>query len=311
MKMAHNRLIINTRPSKRAKQLTNNLMQMGYQVVELPLLTMVKKPLTALDKRWLLQLTQPVSKPAKLTQAKHLAKAKQSLIKRPIVRHPYYDVVVVVSPTAADMAMSAIEQLNDKVDFTQQTMVAVGNATCKTLTEYGISATMPLQASNEGMLQMPVIKNLTEKSRVLIWRGQGGRQLLIDDLQARNIQVDVLELYQRQLPKETELAYQHYINHFEVSNNKKIWVLISSEASFEHWDNMVSKSVNKVLSKTVRDRSDISIDTKKAIMAVSDYYYLTLGSRLTKLLEKKQLKCQQINDLLAKSIIKVIDKYDS
>lgn len=306
MSMAHNRLIINTRPSKRAKQLTNNLTQMGCQVVELPLLTMVKKPLTELDKRWLLQLTQLVNQSAKSTQAKHLPNPKKSLIKRPIVRHPYYDVVVVVSPTAADMAMSAIEQLNYEVDFTQQTMVAVGDATCKALNEHGISAMMPLQASNEGMLQMPVIQNLTEKSRVLIWRGQGGRQLLIDDLQARNIQVDVLELYQRQLPKDTELSYQRHLSHFQASS-KKIWVLISSEASFDYWDNMVSRSVNKAVSKTVRNRGNVSLDTKKAIMTMNDYHYLTLGSRLTRLLEKQQLKCQQINYLLAKSIVTAIN----
>ena len=53
------------------------------------------------------------------------------------------------------------------------------------------------------MMQLPELATLKAGNRVLIWRGQGGRQLLNDDLMKRGIQVDNIAWYERQCPRFT------------------------------------------------------------------------------------------------------------
>lgn len=75
-------------------------------------------------------------------------------------------------------------------------LAAVGTATAAALAAHGYSADItPLHASSEGLLDHPDLQN--PPARVLIVRGQGGRELLRDTLIARHCRVTVTEVYER------------------------------------------------------------------------------------------------------------------
>lgn len=188
--------LLNTRPSIRAKSLTNYLMANGVAVEAMPLLELVPSALSRTEKEALQHLES-------------------------------YDVVVCVSPMAAELGL-AYSQKSSLHLLNQTQWVAVGNATADVLRIQGIEPLLPKQSNNEGMLNMPVIQHLSSASRVQIWRGEGGRRLLYDDLLARGVCVDSVSFYARQRPKNTKL-------HFQECKSWANVVLISSGEAWQHW----------------------------------------------------------------------------
>jgi len=79
-------------------------------------------------------------------------------------------------------------------------MVAVGSATAMAMHEYGLNVDVqaPKPAGSESLLAMSELHNVSGKKIVII-RGQGGRELLADTLTARGARVQYIEVYQRQL----------------------------------------------------------------------------------------------------------------
>jgi len=73
---------------------------------------------------------------------------------------------------------------------------AVGDSTAAQLKMAGIDPLVPVEFSSEGLLALPELTQV-ESQRVLIVRGQGGRETLKETLIKRNAIVDYLEVYQR------------------------------------------------------------------------------------------------------------------
>lgn len=214
--------LLNTRPSERATALTQELAALGVSVRELPLLTLTELPITAVERAYLQQLS-------------------------------HYDVVVCVSPTAVERGVALCQQQgidyrNHRQAAPTPIWIAVGQRTCDTLAAHYIYAQQPLIMNNEGMLAMPAVDSLAKQSRVLIWRGEGGRRLLHDTLVARGVQVDSIAFYVRERP---EMLSKQYDDHHRWANA----VLISSGQAWQHW-------------QTVCD-------------AVDAYAYVVLGERVT------------------------------
>ena len=165
-------LLINTRPKHRGQAIRQ---MTGMAVVDLPLLDIQTLPMT---------------------------EAKASMMRAWLDHH--YDALVVTSVESARRALEYLDDLNGESDW-QQTLpdapiVAVGSATAKVLTDRGIPVILPKIANNEGMLAMTEIQALASGSRLLIWRGVGGRKLLNDTLKARGVQIDVIRWYERFIP---------------------------------------------------------------------------------------------------------------
>jgi uroporphyrinogen-III synthase len=80
--------------------------------------------------------------------------------------------------------------------------VAVGNGTAQAMREQDLTVSLQPEISNgsEGLLTLPQMQQLKDQ-RVVIVRGQGGRELLADTLQARGASIRYIEVYSRQLPK--------------------------------------------------------------------------------------------------------------
>ncbi|OOS07380.1 uroporphyrinogen-III synthase [Moraxella cuniculi DSM 21768] len=227
-------LLINTRPSHRSAAIDQIT---AVPVVSLPLLEIVS-------------LSLSISEQAMMT--KWLTGD--------------YHALVITSVEAAKRALAYLGQLGVDLTTVATTMtapiIAVGEATAKVLSARGFSVILPAVASNEGMLALPEIATLQASERVLIWCGVGGRRLLKDTLLAKGVQVDDVYWYQRRVPDNLELQFNHLQPLLDKHNT---CVLISSQMAYQAW---------RTLQHTCR------------------YYYLTLGERLSQLVRSQEPAAQ-------------------
>lgn len=83
-------------------------------------------------------------------------------------------------------------------------VAAIGQATATVLSEAGIRADMVAKGSgtSESLLTEPILADMAGQ-RVLILRGEGGRERLAETLRERGAQVDYADLYRRVRPETT------------------------------------------------------------------------------------------------------------
>lgn len=114
-----------------------------------------------------------------------------------------YCAVIVVSKPAARQGLDLLDRYQLPVPA-EQPWFSVGAATAQILREYGLQVYYPEDADDsEALLAMPQLQQaLTAAAspRVLILRGEGGRELLAERLRGQGAQVDYLPLYRRVLP---------------------------------------------------------------------------------------------------------------
>lgn len=110
-----------------------------------------------------------------------------------------YASVIFISANAVRFGMGAIG------DFWPQlpagiAWFAIGSATAALLGDYGVDALTPgRDMSSEGLLALPALREPAGQ-RVLIVKGEGGRDTLARELGARGALVDELACYRRRLP---------------------------------------------------------------------------------------------------------------
>jgi uroporphyrinogen-III synthase len=167
--------ILNTRPQHQAHELTAALRAVGAQVSELPLIAITPLALSAADQRLLLELDR-------------------------------YDAVFFVSANAARLGLGAVA--NAWAQWPHHLPAfAVGERTARVLRTAALTVYVPSQADSEGLLTMAELNNVGGK-RFLLFRGHGGRELLLDGLRARGASIDVLELYCRDVPELAQAQWQ-------------------------------------------------------------------------------------------------------
>lgn len=111
-----------------------------------------------------------------------------------------YDWVICVSVNAVRLGLSALSDYWPQWPVQQQ-WVAVGPATGDELQQWQVNPRVAQQGStSETLLDWPELQRLSNQ-RILILRGEGGRETLADTLRQRGAQVDYLELYRRVLPQ--------------------------------------------------------------------------------------------------------------
>ncbi|MGE8539030.1 MAG: uroporphyrinogen-III synthase [Acinetobacter sp.] len=248
-------LLINTRPSDRAMSLTRQLQAAQVSVLELPLLELHAVPYSDELSSLYRQLAQS-------------------------------RIIVVVSPTAAQIGMQYLQQAGISLSsLVHVDWVAVGKATEQALASYGIQSHVPEVETSEGMLQLPVLVQLPAESGVAFWRGEGGRQFMMDHLRASHIRVLNFILYRRQCPAGTATILAE--NLAVLQAQQRFAVLISSEASWLNWLTLIQQD------------ADLMHQAR----------YLVLGSRLAAILGEYQqqhsaaFQFVQIDDLEANTIL--------
>lgn len=114
-----------------------------------------------------------------------------------------YDWCLFISPTAVQFGLAALRRqgLDDAV--ARINAAAVGKGTAAALSAAGCRNVLaPEQgADSEHLLALPEFAHLAGQ-RVLIFRGEGGRELIADTLRARGAEVDYAECYRRACPQD-------------------------------------------------------------------------------------------------------------
>ncbi len=100
--------------------------------------------------------------------------------------------VVVTSTVAAEQVVKLKDSWPAQPEF-----LAVGPSSAKILEQAGIRTIVPRQARTEGLLALPQLQQVDGQT-VIIMKGFGGRELLLDTLKARGALVQEWEVYKRQ-----------------------------------------------------------------------------------------------------------------
>lgn len=116
------------------------------------------------------------------------------------------DMLIFVSANAVQYAFPL---LPDTLPLDLQ-IAAVGRATARKLTEYGLDpGLLPTDRyDSEGLLALPELQDMRDK-QVIIVRGNGGRAKLKDELERRGARVDYAEVYQRLQPNRNPATLLH------------------------------------------------------------------------------------------------------
>lgn len=187
--------VLNTRPAHQSHELTAALRAAGALASELPLIAITPLVLPAVSQRLLLDLDR-------------------------------YDAVFFVSANAARLGLDAVANAWPQWPH-RLPCFAVGERTAHVLRGAALDVHVPLQADSEGFLAMPELQQVQGK-RFLLCRGEGGRDVLIEQLRERGARVDVLELYRRDLPPEAFVQWQ------AMQPEPDVVVLTSPDAQ-RHW----------------------------------------------------------------------------
>ena len=297
-------LVINTRPVERAAPLTRHLQAAGMSVVDMPMLTL-----------------QP-----RLTTDSDMILMRQWLAGE-------YQALIIVSPTAAASGLAIWQLLERERQANSATdkeakgtegssrllaapshLIAVGEATAAVLNEAKLpfasyQVLQPAIANNEGMLAMPEIDSLQAGDKLLVWRGLGGRRLLVDTLQARGVHIDSIAWYERKMPINAMAQYQQWRQGFNSQNvtagitasqQAKPIVIVSSGTAFEHWESIVQAA------KTFDVAAEHQVMSVNAPLKLSDFSYVVLGERLANMVAEQNLSYWRVEDLAPETILTAI-----
>ena len=294
-------VVINTRPVERAAPLTEHLQAAGMSVIDMPMLTLEARPTTEQD---------------------------MGLMRQWFAGD--YQALVIVSPTAAASGLSVWQALeherqaqksSENASQQKETgftglkapshLIAVGEATAAVLNDAKLATSsyqvlQPLIANNEGMLAMPEIDSLQAGDKLLVWRGLGGRRLLVDTLQARGVHIDSIAWYERKMPADAMTQYEQWQTQFLAQQSKqqataqpKPIVIVSSGTAFEHWETIV-KAVAAKASESNKDK------IAGSPLKLNDFAYVVLGERLANMVARQQLSYWRVEDLAPATILAAI-----
>tara|TARA_B100001093_G_scaffold382130_1_gene367693 strand:- start:1991 stop:2740 length:750 start_codon:yes stop_codon:yes gene_type:complete len=106
-----------------------------------------------------------------------------------------FDALIFVSKNSVRHAMPLINE--QSIDhLLNKNWLAIGRGTANELSKYGVSAEFPADSDTESLLELEALKNV-RSHRVLIIRGEGGRNLLERTLVQRGAYVSLSEVYRR------------------------------------------------------------------------------------------------------------------
>lgn len=157
--------VLVTRPAGQQQPLMEALRQAGYDAVHSPALLIEAIPVSDASSRILMDLDQ-------------------------------FHAVFFASANAARLALSAMADLWPQWPVGVH-WLAVGRATANEMSAWHLQPEVPARGYNsEAVLSLPCLQDLADK-KVLICRGNSGRELLADTLASRGAAVTALPFYQR------------------------------------------------------------------------------------------------------------------
>nr|WP_218576107.1 uroporphyrinogen-III synthase [Pseudomonas sp. SLFW] len=141
-----------------------------------------------------------------------------------------YCAVIVVSKPAARLGLEMVDEIWPQPPM--QTWFTVGAATGQILDDYGLRVFFPEHGDDsEALLDLPQLQDAISgyDPKVLIMRGEDGRELLAERLRERGVSVDYLPLYRRNLPQ-----YPASVLPQRVAAERLNGLVVSSGQGFQH-----------------------------------------------------------------------------
>jgi uroporphyrinogen-III synthase len=122
------------------------------------------------------------------------------LLNEQISRLGNFNLAIFISPNAVHYGMDAIRAVGPIPPSLK--IAAVGQGSANALRKSGITRVIaPTERfDSEGLLELPELQNVSEW-RVMIFRGDSGREMLGDTLKARGATVEYAACYQRSKPQ--------------------------------------------------------------------------------------------------------------
>lgn len=121
--------------------------------------------------------------------------------------------VIAVSPYAARLLLEELDTWWPQLPAGLK-WYGVGAGTAKALAEYGINAQKPHEGwTSEALLKLPSLAHLNGE-RVLVARGEAGRELTRKTLEARGGRVTIMPLYRRFCPDYTPAQINRALDQF-------------------------------------------------------------------------------------------------
>lgn len=160
--------VVNTRPAHQARHLTDAITSAGGSVIEFPVIEI-----------------QPIDQdPDHLPWRSSLDQA---------------DLAIFISANAVDTGLKAIGGADRWP--AQVGVAAVGRATAEKFQACGLEVELvaPEPFNSEALLTLPELQELQNK-KIVIFRGEGGRELLAQTLRERGAEVTYAECYRRTKP---------------------------------------------------------------------------------------------------------------
>jgi uroporphyrinogen-III synthase len=199
--------IVITRPKYQANALAKDIKAVGGNIFLFPTLEITPVQLTQTDKEKIQHLSQT-------------------------------DIIIFISPNAVEHGLNHIEALTE---IPKHILLAtVGQGSAKILsTRLGKQPdiTPEKNFSSEGLLETTAMQNVTNK-RILIVRGNGGREHLKQTLQQRGALVEYINAYQRVKPETSATDFEQYLQ-----NNQIAAIVITSAESLKNLLELVPEKV--------------------------------------------------------------------
>lgn len=162
--------VVVTRPAHQAAVFSHSLRQHGANAIPFPLIEVIATPNAVQARTVLGDLAQ-------------------------------YDAAIFISTNAVRFGLALLGG-QQRQQLQHLTIGAIGSKTARTLIQQGLPVQwLPSNGfTSEDFLAIPAIQHLAGQ-RVLIFRGEGGRELLAETLQERGAKVTYVDCYQRVCPK--------------------------------------------------------------------------------------------------------------
>ncbi len=141
-----------------------------------------------------------------------------------------YCAVIVVSKPAARLGLEMVDEVWPQPPM--QKWFTVGAATAQILDDYGLHVFFPEHGDDsEALLDLPQLQQAisVHDPKVLIMRGEDGRELLAERLRERSVTVDYLPLYRRKLPQYPAFALPQRVEAERLNG-----LVVSSGQGFQH-----------------------------------------------------------------------------